>query len=143
MRRAPARGGVHVCAESETCVLRGFLRRGWSCVSFSPRTSYSFVRRNLGSSLLCFSPRTLEAGFVALLALNPPRLMTGGTGGHRQPGPVREAPAKENWHKSRFPLPAELVKGTSPPSFARLSGMVWTPSTRLALLVSSSNFGLV
>lgn len=113
-------------------------------MSFSPRTSCSFVRRNLDSSLLCFSPRTLEAGFAALLAVNPPRLMTGGTGGHSQPGPVREAQAKENWHKSCFPLPAELVKGTSQPSFACLSGMVWTPGTRLALLVSSpSNFGLV
>lgn len=46
----PAQRSFQVCAESETCVLKGFLQWGWSCVSFSPYTSCSFVRRNLESS---------------------------------------------------------------------------------------------
>lgn len=97
----PARCSIRGCAESETCVLKGFLQWGQSCVSSSPSTSCSFVRRNLESSLPCFFfSLSSEKGFVVLQSVNPHwPIYCQHPGGMNQPGLLREACANKNWHE--------------------------------------------
>lgn len=138
------------CAESETCVLKGFLQWGQSCVSSSPSTSCSFLRRNLESSLpwfFFFPPPyfSLEKGFVVLESVNPHfPIYCQHPGGMNQPDLLRgmckwnflwkrkvfSSTDKSRW-QSRLYLPA------SPEWFEPLA-LGWLWSSRLLL-----NFGLV